>query len=101
MLKALLQDHFLDAAGNPSAADFPVSPLLSKLRFLVLKNLAALLSREGAAGDESAQRGLELYCQALAMEDDSVMLWQQMGTLVSDLALRLSLASKAGGAYRQ
>ena len=55
------------------------TPLVVKLRFLSLKNLAGLLAKK----DDTAPKGLQLYCQALWMEDDSAILWQQMGTLVS------------------
>lgn len=89
LLEALLQHPLIEAAGSSeaTASDIPVSPLLVKLRFLVLKNLAALLSKHDATDELSAQRALQLYCQALALEDDSLILWQQMGTLVSPCAL--------------
>lgn len=82
LLEACLKDPLIQAAASTAYSTpeqaLPSSPLIAKLRFLVLKNLAALLGQR----DDTAMRGLQLYCQALCLEDDSVVLWQQMGTLV-------------------
>lgn len=50
-----------------------------QLKHLALKNLAALL----AEGDESAMRALQLYGQALLLDDGDAVVWNRMGTLVS------------------
>ena len=86
LLEGVLSDPVIQASAPGYAAlattqRVPTSPLVAKLRFLALKNLAALLART----DCTAERALELYCLALAMEDDNVVLWQQMGTLVGQI----------------
>lgn len=52
-----------------------------QLKYLVLKNLALLL----AEADETAERALQLYGQALLLDDGDSTIWNKMGTLVSML----------------
>jgi hypothetical protein len=50
----------------------------SQLKYLVLKNLALLL----AETDETAMRALQLYAQALLLDDGDPVVWNRMATLV-------------------
>ena len=50
-----------------------------QLKHVIFKNLAALL----AESDESAMRALQLYGQALLLDDGDAVVWNRMGTLVS------------------
>lgn len=52
--------------------------LSTQMRFLTLKNLAALL----AGSDVTAPRALRLYAAALQLDAGDVVLWHRMGTLV-------------------
>lgn len=54
------------------------------MRFLTLKNLAALL----AGSDVTAPRALRLYAAALQLDAGDVVLWHRMGTLVRPYAAR-------------
>ena len=59
-------------------------PLL-QVRFLVLKNLAAVLAEE----DGSAGEALALYGEAAALDGGDIVLWNRMGTLARSEALIL------------
>ncbi len=52
---------------------------MSQIRYLATKNLAGLL----APADASAHEALDLYCSAAEMDQDDVVLWNRLGTLVS------------------
>ena len=54
-----------------------------QLKHVILKNLAALL----AEADDSAMRALQLYGEALLLDDGDAVVWNRMGTLVSALSL--------------
>ncbi len=56
----------------------------AQLRYLVLKNLANLL----ASDDAAAARALQLFAQALMLDDGDAVVWNHMGTLVSCHSLR-------------
>ncbi len=82
ILKRLLQEPILqldakDQADRAVTASFPY-----QLRFVVIKNLAAILASAGHAGQCGA---LELFNEALAMEREDVVIWNRMGSLVSAL----------------
>jgi hypothetical protein len=80
-LEGLLDDPILEvlAEGADGQKRGRGTALGAQLRFLVLKNLAALL----AARDEDAPHALELYAQALSLDQEDIVLWNRMGTLVS------------------
>lgn len=75
-LEGLLQEPSLSAEATTVSSGGSASAL--QLRFLVLKNLAALLAED----DSSAAEALRLYGEAAALEQDDVILWNRMGTLV-------------------
>ena len=79
--EALLQEPLLAV---PSKAGRPTLPAL--VRFLALKNLAALL----AADDATAPRALELYAEALRLDAGDTVLWHRMGVLVRCPGARLA-----------
>ena len=84
LLEAVVSDPVVEASsqaapGKAAATAASTTPLILRLRFLSLKNLAGLLAKD----DDTAFRALRLYCHALHMENDRALLWQQMGTLVS------------------
>ena len=72
LLEPLLQDTALASA--------------AQLRYLVLRNLATLLAdavpADGAAAAALALRALQLYGQALLLDDGDAVVWNRMGTLV-------------------
>ena len=51
------------------------------MRFLVLKNLAAVLAEEPG----SAEKALGLYGDAAQLDGGDIVLWNRMGTLVRHL----------------
>jgi hypothetical protein len=72
-LEVLLGDPLLAvprSGGRPALA--------AQVRFLVLKNLAALL----AGRDATARRAVALYVEALQLDAGDVVLWHRTGTLV-------------------
>lgn len=71
--EVLLQEPLL---ATPRKVGRPTLP--AQVRFLALKNLAALL----AADDATAPRALELYAEALRLDAGDVVLWHRMGVLV-------------------
>ena len=77
ILEALLEEPLLKDTSLASAA---------QLRYLVLKNLAALLADTADADDASAaaaaMRAVQLYGQALLLDDGDAVVWNRMGTLV-------------------
>lgn len=52
--------------------------LISQVRFLVLKNLAAVLAED----DSTAADALKLYGEAAQLDNGDIVLWNRMGTLV-------------------
>ncbi len=54
-----------------------------QVRFLVLKNLAAIL----AAAMETAPEALRLYGEAAMLDGGDIVLWNRLGTLVSAAGL--------------
>ena len=81
LLEEVISDPVIEASAPGPSGQAPTAhttPLIIRLRFLSLKNLAGLLARS----DDTAFTALQLYCHALCMEDDRALLWQQMGTLV-------------------
>lgn len=92
--EALLQEPLL---AMPSKVGRPTLP--AQVRFLALKNLAALL----AADDATAPRALELYAEALRLDAGDTVLWHRMGVLVRCPGARLiapDLPCKPSLAYR-
>ena len=71
--EALLQEPLLAA---PCKVGRPTLP--AQVRFLALKNLAALL----APDDATAPRALQLYVEALRLDAGDVVLWHHTGVLV-------------------
>ena len=71
--EALLQEPLLAVPSKPGRPTLPM-----QVRFLALKNLAALL----AAVDATAPRALKLYAEALRLDAGDTVLWHRMGVLV-------------------
>ncbi|KAK9806174.1 hypothetical protein WJX72_004313 [[Myrmecia] bisecta] len=86
LLEGLLLEPLVQAA-EPGSEVVSSSALGQHLRFLVLKNLAGLL----AEADETAEAGLQLYGEALSLDQGDVVLWKRMGILAAELG-RLGLA---------
>ncbi len=73
-LQQLLEEPLLTgkiASGNLT--------MMRQLRFLVLKNLAALLAAEGK---DRHMEALGLYSEAAALDGGDLMLWSKLGLLV-------------------
>lgn len=74
-LQRLLQEPLLTgqvASGNLT--------MMRQLRFVALKNLAALLAAEDA--DPSRARALDLYTEAANLDGGDLLLWNKLGLLV-------------------
>ncbi len=86
-MEALLEEPLLKDTLLASAA---------QLRYLVLKNLAALLADTADADDAraalAAMRAMQLYGQALLLDDGDAVVWNRMGTLVWSSCTRLCLS---------
>jgi hypothetical protein len=52
-----------------------------QLRFLVIKNLAAIIA---ASPHANRNKALELYHEALTMDREDIVIWNRMGSLVSN-----------------
>ena len=79
-----MQEVFEALLAEPLLADTSLASA-AQLRYLVLKNLALLLTN--ASGDPeiwliAADRALQLYGQALLLDDGDAVVWNRMGTLV-------------------
>lgn len=82
VFEALLEEPLLMDTSLASAA---------QLRYLVLKNLALLLTNSSADQETSsaaADRALQLYGQALLLDDGDAVVWNRMGTLVCPQPMR-------------
>lgn len=66
-----------------------VFALASQVRFLVLKNYAAALSKNNS----TCERALQLYVEAANMDVTDTVLWHNMGTLVCLLLVPLEKKS--------
>ncbi|KAK9841857.1 hypothetical protein WJX81_007591 [Elliptochloris bilobata] len=75
-LDALLKEPLL---ATPAKGGWPALP--AQVRFLALKNLAALL----AVDDATAPRALRLYAEALRLDAGDVVLWHRLGTLAAEM----------------
>ena len=74
VLEALLCEPLLQEDKATAA-----TAVMQQVRFLVVRNLADVLAEQ----DDQADRALDLYGRALAMDGGDPALWNRMGTLVS------------------
>eukprot|EP00884_Botryococcus_braunii_P017453 jgi/Botrbrau1/4391/Bobra.105_2s0037.1 len=82
ILKRLLQEPILqldttDGSDRAVTTTFPY-----QLRFVVIKNLAAILA---SAGHEDQCGALELFHEALTMEPGDIVIWNRMGSLAAEM----------------
>lgn len=80
LLEAVLKDPLVSGAVGSNASD---SHLL-QLRFLALKNLAAVFLQQGANHYDNA---LQCYLQAVEIDDKDPVVWNQLGTLSCSMGL--------------
>ncbi|CAA7407719.1 unnamed protein product [Spirodela intermedia] len=80
LLEAVLKDPLVTGAVGSNASD---SHLL-QLRFLTLKNLAAVFLQQGATHYDNA---LQCYLQAVEIDDKDPVVWNQLGTLSCSMRL--------------
>ncbi|XP_031102480.1 calcineurin-binding protein 1 [Ipomoea triloba] len=81
LLEAVLKDPLI---GNAKVDSSSTDGHLLQLRFLALKNLAAVFLQQGSAYYENA---LQCYLQAVEIDTKDSVLWNQLGTLSCSMGL--------------